>query len=49
MRVIPFEDPKREERITSFKTDPGGREKKVIKREEVKKKGLTKAVKGYKP
>jgi len=49
MRIIPYEGEGRQEVITSFKTDPKGKGKKVIKRKEIKKKGLKKAVKDYRP
>lgn len=49
MRVVPYERPEGQERITGFKTDPKGKQKKVIKREDVKKKGLKKAAEEYRP
>ena len=49
MRIIPYEGEDRQERIISFRTNPKGKKKKVIKRGEIKKKGLKKAAEDYKP
>ncbi|MBU2534477.1 MAG: hypothetical protein KKB37_17190 [Alphaproteobacteria bacterium] len=47
-KIIAYEDPKGKEEITDFKRDPKGKSQKVLKRKNVKKKGLRKAAEEHK-